>query len=191
MKLGFLVLAVIRAAAGSFGARRSDRSRRVPNVGPREDRSATNRVSDDVVVRDAAERRGRILVIDDEPPIAQLLEDALTADGHAVELAVSGRDGVRLAETTAFDLVLSDLGMPDMTGWEVASRIRTSRPGTPVVLVTGWGTTLDEDEIERSGVTAVVHKPFEIADLLATTQRILREGPRLAAEARGKSRPRE
>lgn len=128
-------------------------------------------------------RRGRILVIDDEPPIAQLLEDALSANGHTVEIAVSGRDGVEMAELVEFDLVLSDLGMPDMSGWEVASRIHAIRPGIPVVLVTGWGTTLDQGEVERSGVSAVVHKPFEIKDLLDTTNRVLARSSRPGEES--------
>jgi CheY-like chemotaxis protein len=120
-------------------------------------------------------RAGRILVIDDEPPIAELLHDALAGEGHAVMTALSGTSGVELARSNPFDLVLTDLGMPDMSGWEVASRIRSAHPGVPVVLVTGWGTTISHDEVERRGITAVVHKPFEIKELLDTTQRVLRD----------------
>jgi len=188
MKLALLVIGVILATGGVVSARRTRRGRLAAHVEPVEERAETGRFSGDVVGGHGANRPGRILVIDDEPPIAQLLEDALTADGHAVEVAVCGRDGVHLAETSAFDLVLSDLGMPDMTGWEVVSRIHTASPQTPVVLVTGWGTSLDEDEVERSGVTAVVQKPFDIEDLLATTRRILRERPRSAAVAPGGAR---
>jgi CheY-like chemotaxis protein len=118
-------------------------------------------------------RPGRILVIDDEQPIAQLLEDALTGDGHSVEIAVSGRQGVEMAAVSDFDLVMTDLGMPDMSGWEVANKIRSTRPGVPVVLVTGWGTTLDKNEVERYGISAVVHKPFEINELLETANMVL------------------
>ena len=69
--------------------------------------------------------------------------------------------------------MLTDLGMPDMSGWEVANRIRSARPDVPIVLVTGWGTTLDNNEVERYGISAVVHKPFEITELLGTTNMIL------------------
>lgn len=123
-------------------------------------------------------RPGRILVIDDETSIAQLLEDALTGVGHTVEIAVSGREGVELAKVSEFDLVMTDLGMPDMSGWEVASTIRRERPDVPIVLVTGWGTTLSTDEVERCGINAVVHKPFEIQELLDTASRVLRIDPR-------------
>lgn len=118
-------------------------------------------------------RPGRILVIDDEQAIAQLVEDALSGDGHTVEIAVSGEDGLKMADVSTYDLVMTDLGMPDMSGWEVASRIHDRWPELPVILVTGWGSTITDDEVRRSGVAAVVHKPFEIKDLLETTRRVL------------------
>jgi len=116
---------------------------------------------------------GRILVIDDEQPIAELLEDALSGAGHAVQIALSGREGVKLAAVSEYDLVLTDLGMPDISGWDVATRIRANSPGVPVVLVTGWGTTVSAEEIRDNGIAAVVHKPFEIEELLETTARVL------------------
>ncbi|HXV77677.1 MAG TPA: response regulator [Candidatus Polarisedimenticolaceae bacterium] len=128
-------------------------------------------------------RPGRILVIDDEQPVAQVLEDALTGAGHTVETAGSGREGVERASAAEFDLVLTDLGMPDMSGWEVASEIRAHRPHVPVILVTGWGATLSREEVERSGVSAVVHKPFEIQELIETTGAVL-------ARCRDDERPR-
>jgi CheY-like chemotaxis protein len=130
-------------------------------------------------------RRSRILVIDDEQAIAQLLEDALTAEGHVVTVAGSGTEGVELAELSRYDLVLTDLGMPDMSGWEVARRIRSRFPETPVVLVTGWGMTVSQEEVDRAGIAAVVHKPFEITDMLATTREVLAQScaPRLPEPA--------
>ena len=65
----------------------------------------------------------------------------------------------------------TDLGMPDMSGWEVAAHLREQDPDLPVVLVTGWGTTIDDQEIARSGISGVVHKPFEIRDLVDTVHR--------------------
>jgi len=116
---------------------------------------------------------GRILVIDDEAEIAEVLKDALSAEGHAVATAFSGGDGIRLAAEDDYDLVFTDLGMPDMTGWEVAERIKADRPDLPVVLVTGWGASLDQDEVERRGISAILHKPFEINELLRTAAAVL------------------
>jgi PAS domain S-box-containing protein len=122
-----------------------------------------------------SQKAARILVIDDERPIAELLKDGLSLEGHAVEIADSGREGVQRASERTFDLVLTDLGMPDMSGWEVTSRIQRSSPGVPVVLVTGWGATITEEEVESAGLAGVVHKPFEIQELLATTARVLEQ----------------
>jgi DNA-binding response OmpR family regulator len=117
----------------------------------------------------------RILIIDDEPTVAEVLRDALAVENHDVDMALSGSEGAKLACANNYDLVFSDLGMPDLTGWEVAERIRDRKPGLPVVLVTGWGATLDEDEIRRCGISAVVHKPFEIDELLQTLHEVLND----------------
>jgi DNA-binding NtrC family response regulator len=63
--------------------------------------------------------------------------------------------------------------MPEMSGWDVAEKINAQRPGLTVALVTGWGTSLDEADAAKRGVSAVVHKPFEIDELLAVAQRLL------------------
>lgn len=117
------------------------------------------------------ERPARILVIDDEQPIAQLIQDALAVEGHNVEVALSATEGLKMASVSDYDLILTDLGMPDMSGWEVASHLREQDPDLPVILVTGWGTTIDDQEISRSGIAGVVHKPFEIRDLVDTVHR--------------------
>ncbi len=122
---------------------------------------------------ESVSRPGRILVIDDEPDIADVLREALVAEGHLVETALSGLDGVKKAKLADFDVVFTDLGMPDMSGWEVATQIRDHAPRIPVVLVTGWGATLDDDEVRRHAIAAVVHKPFDLSDLVHTTAVVL------------------
>jgi PAS domain S-box-containing protein len=110
-------------------------------------------------------RPGRILVIDDEPEVANVVRDVLIAEGHIVDVAVFAEDGVKLATVSDYDAVFTDLGMPDMSGWEVAERILAVRQGLPIALVTGWGTSLDEVEAHRRGISAIVHKPFDISDI--------------------------
>jgi PAS domain S-box-containing protein len=121
----------------------------------------------------AVVRKGRILVIDDEPEVASVVKDVLTAGGHTVDAAFSAADGIQLATVSAYDAVFTDLGMPDMSGWEVAERLHAIYPDLPVALVTGWGTSLDEDEARRRGIRAVVHKPFEIDEITRTASEIL------------------
>ena len=120
-------------------------------------------------------RPGRILVIDDEPEVAAVVRDVLVAEGHAVDVAASGTEGVRLASIADFDMVFTDLGMPDISGWQVADQIAQVKPGLPVALVSGWGSSLDEDEAKRRGIVAIVHKPFDIAELVRAATEILSE----------------
>jgi PAS domain S-box-containing protein len=118
-------------------------------------------------------RPGKILVVDDEPEVAAVVKDVLCAAGHDVDTAMSGMDALQMLEISAYDLVFTDLGMPDMSGWEVAEKINEVRPGLPIALVTGWGTALDEVDARRKGVTAVVHKPFEIDELVRIAHTLL------------------
>ena len=114
---------------------------------------------------------GRILVIDDELPIAELLMEALQLGGHQVEITGSGDEGIEMIGQAAFDLVLTDLDMPGMSGWEVARRVKEISPGTPVMLVTGWSESISDEQMSEAGVNALVHKPFEIKELLNITNK--------------------
>ncbi len=110
---------------------------------------------------------GRILIIDDDGVVRELLSDILQAAGHTVVQAAGGREGLRLFRQGAFDLVLTDLGMPECSGWEVAAGIKRSAPKTPVALVTGWGLTLDRGKLKEAGVDLVLNKPFQYTDVMA------------------------
>jgi CheY-like chemotaxis protein len=104
---------------------------------------------------------GRILVIDDEESIRDVLADMLRAADHYVETAHDGPSGLkRLDEVMPLDVVFTDLGMPGMSGWEVASAVKQRHPQLPVGLITGWGSTLDAEKMRAHGVDLVVPKPF-------------------------------
>jgi CheY-like chemotaxis protein len=108
----------------------------------------------------------RILLVDDEPTVREALADTLVEDGHAVVQAPSGPEALaRLGEGAAVDLVLTDLGMPEMTGWDVARAVRQRWPGLPVGLVTGWAVALEMSEEERRGVDFVLAKPYTVETL--------------------------
>lgn len=110
---------------------------------------------------------GRILIIDDDKMVRELLSDILLAAGHTVVPAAGGREGLRLFRHGAFDLVFTDLGMPECSGWEVAAGVKAIAPRTPVALVTGWGLTLDRAKLKEAGVDLVLNKPFEYPDVMA------------------------
>jgi CheY-like chemotaxis protein len=108
----------------------------------------------------------RILVIDDELQVRSTLAEMLEEQGHAVTQAPGGREGLSFLESNRelVDVVISDLGMPDMTGWDVAAAIQERWPGLPVGLITGWGETEITRE-ERGRVNFVINKPFDKAVL--------------------------
>jgi len=110
-----------------------------------------------------------ILVIDDDDRVRTLLRDILLFAGHRVIEASDGESGIRyFEEGESVDMVLTDLGMPLKNGWEVAKWIKTRIPQLPVILITGWGTDLDEEKIKDSGVDLIIGKPFEVNEILDT-----------------------
>jgi CheY-like chemotaxis protein len=119
-------------------------------------------------------RQLKVLVIDDEPSVREALREALARLGHQVVACASGREGLDCLGAQAFDLVLSDLSMPDMSGWEVAREIKRGRPTLPVALVTGWGDEVDPEEASARGVDALLAKPLTTRALQAAVQALMR-----------------
>lgn len=111
-------------------------------------------------------REAKILVIDDEPHVREVLSRGLTAFNHRVIEAHSGEQGLKLFQQENFDLVLTDLGMPNLSGWEVCKTIKKFSPKTPVGMITGWGMELDEAKKRESGVDFIISKPFDLNKIL-------------------------
>jgi signal transduction histidine kinase len=108
----------------------------------------------------------RILIVDDEPTVLETLADTLAEDGHTVLSAGSGRDALALLDGgERVDLVITDLGMPGMTGWELARALRTRWPDLPVGLISGWTNSADFSAEEASHVAFVVAKPYTLGAL--------------------------
>lgn len=122
--------------------------------------------------------RRKILVIDDMEAVVSMLEEGLAALGQEVVTALSGEEGLQLFQSRPVDLVICDLGMPGMTGWEVGRMVlRTCRERgvakVPFVLLTGWGGQVAEDSlIEESGVDVVLEKPVDIISLLKVIEKL-------------------
>jgi CheY-like chemotaxis protein len=123
--------------------------------------------------------QGRILAIDDEPNIRTVLNRALTMAGFTVEVAGSGMEAMTLLESAAaqhqppYDLVFSDLGMPEMSGWDVARELHRLWPQIPLVLVTGWGDQLDAAKMKEFHVSHTIAKPFNLSDLVKMATRFI------------------
>ncbi|MEE9275884.1 MAG: response regulator [bacterium] len=105
----------------------------------------------------------RILVIDDDLDIINSLENLFEGDGHRVEAFVDAREGLKRFAEAPFDLVITDLVMPELSGWDVAETVKKKGGKVPVILITGWGDDLDFARIEKSGISQVIAKPFNMA----------------------------
>jgi CheY-like chemotaxis protein len=113
-----------------------------------------------------AKRSYTILVIDDDERVRTLLKHILVFGGHQVIEASDGILGMKYLEEGQFDMVLTDLGMPVMNGWEVAKWVKSKAPQLPVGLITGWGKDLEEEKIKESGVDLIIGKPFQVSEVL-------------------------
>jgi len=108
----------------------------------------------------------RLLVVDDQADILQVLTAILEDQGFEVDTALRARDGLSLVDQFQFSAILTDLGMPDMSGWEFAAEVRQRQPETPLILMTGWGAEVDEQRLRDEGIFALLPKPFGGKDLL-------------------------
>ena len=110
--------------------------------------------------------KAKILVVEDEEPVRELLRDILESEGHSVTLARSGHEAFSIYNSSKFDAVFTDVGMPGMSGWELARAIRERDRRVPIAVITGWGEGVSSNEKENAQVNWVVTKPF-------TTSRIV------------------
>lgn len=117
----------------------------------------------------------RILVVDDELFVRELLLEFLSSEGYEVTLADSGEQAVRLAQTQAMDVVLLDLKMPGIDGIETLKRMRETDPNTLAIIMTGYPTIESSIEALRYGAHDYVIKPFKLNDLKVSIEKALQE----------------
>ena len=119
----------------------------------------------------------RILVVDDEPLVTKSCRRILSEAGHEVQTAQSGREGLRQALTQHFDLVMTDLKMPDLDGMDLVRAVRKDRPQTAIVIITGYGTIPSAVAATRLGVADYIEKPFTPEEIMEAVRRALPAGP--------------
>jgi CheY-like chemotaxis protein len=110
----------------------------------------------------AHSHRTKILVVDDEEYVRELLRDVLENEGCQVVVADGGREALALFDVMRFDAVFTDVGLPGMSGWELARAIRERDAQLPLAVVTGWGEAVGSNEQKAAQVDWVVAKPFTI-----------------------------
>ena len=119
----------------------------------------------------------RILVVEGEPKMAELLRQSLVEDGHAVAVASEGRGGLDLAESGSFDLILLDVTLPGLDGFTIARRLRSGHNQVPILMLTARDATGDIVEGLNLGADDYLTKPFSFEILLARVRAVGRRGP--------------
>jgi two-component system OmpR family response regulator len=127
-----------------------------------------------------ADRIPRVLVVDDEPNIRELVQVALKFHGCTVSTAANGNDAMRQAETTKPDLIVLDVMLPDIDGFEVCRRLRASGNEVPVIFLTARDTSSDTVTGLAIGGDDYVTKPFSVEALVARVRAVLRRAARSA-----------
>jgi signal transduction histidine kinase/ActR/RegA family two-component response regulator len=116
----------------------------------------------------------RLLIVDDEDFVRDLLQEMLECEDCDVRIAASGSDALAMFRDFQFDAVFTDVGMPGMSGWELAREIRHLNPQVPIAVITGWGEAVGSNEQKAAGVDWVIAKPFtadRIAELVRDVAR--------------------
>ncbi|NOZ07046.1 MAG: GAF domain-containing protein [Chloroflexi bacterium] len=116
-----------------------------------------------------------ILLIDDDPSVRDTVSMLLIAMGHRVTTARSGAEGLDFFQQSDFDLVITDLGMPGLSGREVIAEVKAQRPGIPVILLTGWGKLMDLQQDTPTGADIVTSKPISYAELEHALNEVMRD----------------
>src|SRR5487761_444203 len=129
------------------------------------------------------DRIPKVLVVDDEPNIRELVEVALKFHGCAVSVSASGKDALHQAETYEPDLMILDVMLPDMDGFEVCRSLRTGGNVVPVFFLTARDTTTDTIRGLTLGGDDYVTKPFSVEALVARVRAVLRRASRASASA--------
>jgi len=131
--------------------------------------------SDEAPVSPALSEGARVLFVDDEPALAELYREMLGRMGHRVVICTSGLEALEAfrAAPKQFDLVVTDLVMPNMTGLDLTRELLEIRPDTPVILCTGFSETVDCEEAHRLGIRQMLMKPIPTNDLAQAVDRVL------------------
>lgn len=117
----------------------------------------------------------KILVVDDEDALRTVLSGELVSEGYDVRTAADGDDAIANFQKESFDLVLLDIKMPRMNGFEVLKFIKEKFPKTKVVMLTGFADLKNAIESKKLGAEDFVSKPYDLVDLLTTIERVLSE----------------
>jgi putative two-component system response regulator len=119
----------------------------------------------------------RILVVEDDESVARFVKQGLESDQYAVDVASDGEQAESLVEEAEFDLVILDMVLPKVDGFEVLNHIRSRKPSLPVLIMSGWASVQDRVKGLDLGASDYLGKPFAISELSARVRALLRRSP--------------
>jgi len=126
-------------------------------------------------------KQANILVVEDDERIREYLQMTLLQLGHEVTIVDNGHEGISRFNEGDYDLVITDLGMPGVSGWEVAKAVKRQVSVIPVIMITGWGVQIDIEKARLDGVDEVLTKPFTREDLCECIIRLLGRAESMSA----------
>jgi DNA-binding response OmpR family regulator len=119
----------------------------------------------------------RILLVEDEPKVSGFVARGLESERYAVDVCADGREGLEMAQTYPYDLIILDLMLPKLEGAEVLQRIRRTNSCVPIMILTARDRVDEKVRLFEGGADDYLTKPFAFAELLVRTKALLRRGP--------------
>lgn len=117
--------------------------------------------------------KNKILVVDDEDALRMVLSAELEGEGYQVSTAADGDEAIKIIGAEQFHLVLLDIKMPNVDGFEVLKFVKQHQPATKVIMLTGFADLKNAIESKKLGAEDFVSKPYDLVDLLTTVERVL------------------
>lgn len=121
-----------------------------------------------------------VLLVEDEPRVADFIDRGLRAENHGVTVAPSGGEGIEVAKSGEFDVIVLDLMLPDMHGYDVCQRLRAEGNHTPILMLTAMDTLDDKIKGLKIGADDYLPKPFDFDELLARMEALVRRSHNFA-----------
>jgi UDP-3-O-[3-hydroxymyristoyl] N-acetylglucosamine deacetylase len=117
--------------------------------------------------------KNKILVVDDEEALRTVLSTELEGEGYQVSTAGDGEEAIKILGSQQFHLILLDIKMPNVDGFQVLKFVKQKQPSTKVIMLTGFADLKNAIESKKLGAEDFVSKPYDLVDLLTTVERVL------------------
>jgi len=130
----------------------------------------------------AETKSARVLVVEDEEKVRVLLNEAFRSEGHEVTEAATGAEALKRLDGGEFDLMICDLGLPELSGLHVARWVKEFRPDLPVIIATGFAEMIAEEDYQKARIDDVISKPYAVADVLRRANIVLAQQSNVSRE---------